>query len=187
MKKKETVIAIITIVIIILIGGFIYIKYNSNNNPEGEEPNKTQQAKELKNTCDIVIVPSTETIGAGEDLAVEVRMKNVRSEEGIGAILAKLVYDKSVFEQITKENFVEGEEWDAPEYNSQNENEGKLFTLTKTGENMTTENVIFTINMKVLPNAQTGNTTIKLSGIGTTDGENDIVNDDAVISITITE
>ncbi len=183
MKKKEILIIVITVAIIILIGGFIYIKSNNNNNLEGE----TQQAKELKNTCDIVIVPSTETIGAGEDLAVEVRMKNVRSEEGIGAILAKLVYDKSVFEQITKENFVEGEEWDAPEYNSQNENEGKLFTLTKTGENMTTENVIFTINMKVLPNAQPGNTTIKLTGIGTSDGENDIVNDDTAISITITE
>ena len=190
MKKSGMVVAIIAVAILVV--GGVLIAVSQGN--KGSEVKPTQNAvvtaeptakPELRNMCDIVLEPNVTEVTAGGELTINVMMKNIRNNVGIGAILAKLEYDKNVFAQVKQDNFTAGEGWDAPVYNSENEKEGRLFTMTETAENMTSDNSIYTIKMKVLDNVTAQNTNIKLTEISTSDGTLDIYNDDATITITI--
>ena len=192
MKKSGIVIAAIAILILIVGGILIAVSHGGKQNENAAvatatiQPTVQPTAKPvLKNMCDIVLEPSATEVSAGDKLSIKVMMKNVKNQLGIGAILATLDYDKNVFEQVTQDMFVKGEGWDAPVYNSQNEKEGMLFTLTETAVNMKEDNLIFTIEMKVLDNVAAQDTSIKLTEISTSDGEQDIYNDDVALTINV--
>ena len=134
MKKSGIVVAIIAIAILVVGGILIAVSQRNRGNEVKPTPNVVVTAEptakpELKNMCDIVLEPNVTEVAAGGELTINVMMKNIRNNVGIGAILAKLEYDKNVFSQVTQDDFTAGEGWDAPVYNSQNEKEGRLFTM----------------------------------------------------------
>ncbi len=122
------------------------------------------------------------TLKPGEELEIILSMGGFTEEgNGIGAVLANLEYDRTIFDRIEKENITVLKYWEEPTFNPEN---GSLLIDSYTFVNEPHEAV--KIKLKVKDKIkETTTTEIKLTNIVGTDGDHDIEVADATTTVNI--
>ena len=126
-------------------------------------------------------------ITSGDVVTFVVKISNIDKEHGVGAISGKLEYNQSVFETITNDNIVSGEGWGSISFNDTETSSayGYFVTERSSGDIITTDNELMTITAKVKSNATLGNTTIKVTNLSASDGNNDFFTEDAMLTLIV--
>ena len=99
---------------------------------------------------------SKKELNPGDEFIVSVNFDT--EKEPVYSYVAKISYDKDVFEVLNKDDFEEQENWSDITYNSTNK---KFALINKTGEQST--NKILNIKFKVKDSAKTGETSISIN------------------------
>ncbi len=142
----------------------------------------------------LLIIPLTSVYSASEKLKLEtskdtaiygdeitVTLNFEKEENNLYAYTAKLSYDKDVFEEISKDDFQENEQWQDVTYNSSS---NKFGLINKEGNE--SQNII-EVKLRVKDNAKRGKTQISISNATASNGEQDISLGSASKELTIKE
>ena len=130
----------------------------------------------------IAITASKDPVSYGEEVTVSLNLKDITMEPGIGAVMGKIEYDKTVFERITSASIKSGDGWASVTYNDVDGNagEGSFVVERENASSITikTDNLLCNITFKVKAqgdcSAKAGDsTTIKISNISASNGESD--------------
>ena len=137
-------------------------------------------------TVKITAKDSTQII-RGDVVTFIVRISNIDKEHGVGAISGKIEYNQSVFETIKTANIASGEGWGTISFNDieTSSEYGYFVTERASGDIATTDNELMIITAKVKSNATLGNTTIQVTNLSASDGNNDLFTEDAVLTLTV--
>ncbi len=111
---------------------------------------------------------------ANEEVLVTAKLK---SDKKLYALLATLSYDENVFEKIDDSNFTSMDDWSDIEYNQKNK---KFGLINKSGEVL--ENLL-SVKLKVKEDCNVGDSSIILSNISASDGENKITFADSEVKV----
>lgn len=121
-------------------------------------------------------------IKAGDKVEVALKLEDFTANaKGINVLLGTLEFDKTVFEELTTEDFTAMQYWGTPIYNGAN---GKLLLDAYTFVNVPHNalKIILTVKEEI---GDITSTQIKLKDIEASDGENDLKIEDAVINFQI--
>ena len=130
----------------------------------------------------IVITASNDVVNYGEEVTVSFNLKDITMDPGIGAIMGKIEYDKTVFEKITSTSLKSGDGWGSIAFNDVDGNTGEgSFVVERENANSITikeDNLLCNVTFKVKAegdcSAKPGDkTTIKISNISASNGETD--------------
>ena len=128
------------------------------------------------------------SVKPGDTLNISMKLSDIVSEKGIGAISGVLEYDKSAFEEIQADedgisnNIQAVNGWGAVVFNKDN---GVFVTESSTGKGIKEDKDLMYITLKVLNSAKEGNTIIKVSNIEGSDGSTDITGQGSSLTIKI--
>ena len=114
-------------------------------------------------TQEIILQADKEYLEIGEEITVSAKLS---SEIKLYALTASLNYDQTVFEAISSDNFTSADPDEEVIYNAKN---NKFGFINKSGE--ISENLL-TVHLKVKKNANIGKTTISLTNVQSSDGDN---------------
>lgn len=129
----------------------------------------------------VALTADSTRVDQGGTVVITVSLKDFTANEtGINSLIAKLDYDRTVFETVKQADFAAQNGWSAITYN---ENEGGL--ATENASFMTENHEAFKITLKVKANATIGNTTVTLKEINGSDSETDVYPADQKITLTI--
>ena len=137
-------------------------------------------------TVKITAKDSTQII-RGDVVTFIVSISNIDKEHGVGAISGKIEYNQSVFETIKTDNIDSGEGWGTISFNDieTSSEYGSFVTERSSGDLATADNELMIITAKVKNNATLGNTTIQITNLSASDGNNDLFTEDAVLTLTV--
>ena len=137
-------------------------------------------------TVKITAKDSTQII-RGDVVTFIVSISNIDKEHGVGAISGKIEYNQSVFETIKTDNIDSGEGWGTISFNDieTSSEYGSFVTERSSGDLATADNELMIITAKVKSNATLGNTTIQITNLSASDGNNDLFTEDAVLTLIV--
>lgn len=126
-------------------------------------------------------------IALGDTVTFIVKISNIDKDHGVGAISGKIEYDQSVFELIKTANIASGEGWGSISFNDTEGNSqyGSFVTERASGDIVTDDNELMKITAKVKSNATLGSTTIKITNLSASDGNDDLLTEDAPLTVTV--
>lgn len=130
-----------------------------------------------------ISLTSNSKLKEGETVTVNVKLTSVNAGAGIDALTAKIEYDTNVFEELATTNFTSSTGW-TPAFSSTT----NKMTLLKS-EKVTSEETIFTINLKVKSSISVDSTKITLKdivasgGVLESGGTGDIVVNNSSVTI----
>ncbi len=116
------------------------------------------------------IVDHVDELKTGQEMTLTLKFDNYQEiNKGINAYKATLVYDKTIFEEVTFNNFEQLNQWEKLQYNKQT---GEFVAIKRVGSKASEE--IVQIKLKVKEDAKPGKTDIKIMDIATSEGKQDI-------------
>jgi len=116
----------------------------------------------------------------GEEVVITIGLTDIKivtGEKGLGAYVASIEFDSSVFEYCSTGST---DKWEAPFYK-----DGLITGNTKDGEVISTTQSIGTITFKVKDNAKLGDTTISLTNFSASTAETDVATSNKSVRISI--
>jgi len=135
---------------------------------------------ETKN-IDANLYGNVSTLTGGQELQVTLKLDQYKNiSKGLNAYKAKLEYDKDVFENVSKNNFLSLNNWEMLEFN---EKTGEFVAIKKSGSKKPEE--VVKIRLKTKNNIKDGKSTVKVKEIVTSEGKKDLFADDESISINL--
>jgi len=135
---------------------------------------------ETKN-IDANLYGNVSTLTGGQELQVTLKLDQYKNiGKGLNAYKAKLEYDKNVFENVSKNNFLSLNNWEMLEFN---EKTGEFVAIKKSGSKKPEE--VVKIRLKTKNNIKDGKSTVKVKEIVTSEGKKDLFADDESISINL--
>ncbi len=104
------------------------------------------------------------SVELGETINLLVSFTNI-SGDGVGAVVGKLEYDKTVFEKVASTDIKASSGWNSVAYNDIEGNamEGSFTTERASGDIIKTDNELMEITLKVKENAKTDSTVVKIT------------------------
>ena len=125
---------------------------------------------------------SKQELEGGQEVLLTLRFDEYKTKEGINCFKAKLDYDKQTFEKVVQTNFKTQNNWEELKYN---QDTGEFVVIKKAGSK--SEEDIAQITLKVKPKEEinAGKTEIKIAEIITSEGEEDLLIEDAKIQLDI--
>jgi len=123
-----------------------------------------------------------EVLKPGDTVEVTLKLKEFSEHgTGINAIVMTLDYDKTIFNELTEDNFKALESWGKPTFNSE---KGIILLLSNSFVNV--EHDALKINLTVRDNIDNNITTeVKLKDISAADAQSDIELEDIVLNLQI--
>lgn len=116
-------------------------------------------------TIKISIKSSTSTtVELGKTISLLINFTNI-SGDGVGAVVGKLEYDKTVFEKVVSTDIKASSGWNSVAYNDIEGNamEGSFATERASGDIIKTDNELMEITLKVKENAKIGSSIVKIT------------------------
>lgn len=166
MKKTITLFIITTLMIIFLITATLAASYN------------------VKITLKDV---TSANIEQGQTITFVIKLSNIDTGDGIGAISGRFVYDTEVFEEVKAADVVAGNGWGSISYNDENDEKGRFVTERAAGDIVSEDNDLMEITAKIKNNAILGRTEIKITDISASTGNDEIEISDVKAAITIVD
>lgn len=107
---------------------------------------------------------TSSTVKVGETVSLLVSFNNITGD-GVGAVVGKIEYDKTIFEKIVATDVVACSGWNSVAYNDieGNNMEGSFTTERASGDIIKTDNELMKITLKVKENAKIGSTDVKIT------------------------
>ena len=127
------------------------------------------------------------TISPGDTVKFTFQIADIDITAGVGTLKGKLEYDKNIFEKVVATNFTAATGWGNVVYNDQNDREGEFIVERASGDLITSNSNVFTVEMKVKTGATVGKTDIKLSNPVASNNDDDISIATLVYSTTISQ
>lgn len=125
-------------------------------------------------------------VNSGETVAITLSISDIDvGELGINAIEAELLYDETIFEEVTQEkNFTSLNNWSWTYNSDDTEYKGKMLGMILSS-GVTENQEIGKIQLKVKEDIKKQETNIKITNIITNDGTNLIEEEDKIIKLTV--
>ena len=134
-----------------------------------------------------ILTQGSNQINLGDTVTFIVQINNIDEQYGVGAISGKIEYNKSIFELIKSSDITPGEGWGSISFNDIEDNSqyGSFVTERSSGDIITNDNELMKITAKVKNDAMPGATTIKITNLSASDGNDDFTTEDVSLSVTI--
>ena len=134
-----------------------------------------------------ILTQGSNQINLGDTVTFIVQINNIDEQYGVGAISGKIEYNKSIFELIKSNDITPGEGWGSISFNDIEDNSqyGSFVTERSSGDIITNDNELMKITAKVKNDAMPGATTIKITNLSASDGNDDFTTEDVSLSVTI--
>ena len=137
----------------------------------------------ISNATNLKANVNNNKIKSGEEIKIEVLVKDIDIKQGINALQGKLEYNKNDFESVKQEKITAKNNWSIA-YNDDKKSDGN-FVLMKLDKGEINEQELFDITLKAKNKIVGSKTQIKLIDLYTTDGEKMIPINDLTIDVEI--
>ena len=139
------------------------------------------------NDFTVKMTPDKTIIYPGDTVKFTFQIADIDITAGVGTLKGKLEYDKNIFEKVVATNFTAATGWGNVVYNDQNDREGEFIVERASGDLITSNSNVFTVEMKVKTGATVGKTDIKLSNPVASNNDDDISIATLVYSATVSQ